>query len=62
MPDSRRMARLGSDIPTFPTGGIFLGAGLSGLDFCSLYVLIGNVRPTRELAHADPKADGKACR
>jgi hypothetical protein len=56
------MARLGSDIPTFPTGGIFLGAGLSGLDFCSLYVLIGNVRPTRELAHADPKADGKAGR
>jgi hypothetical protein len=56
------MARLGSDIVTFPTGGFFRGAGLSGLDFCSLYVLIRNDRPTRELAHAEPKADGKAGR
>jgi hypothetical protein len=56
------MARLGSDIATFPTGGFFLKSGLSGLDFCSLYVLIQNDRPTRELAHADPKTDGKAGR
>jgi hypothetical protein len=62
MLDSRRMARLGSDIATFPTGGFFHGGALIGLDFCSLYVLIPNVRPTRELAHADPKADGKARR
>ena len=62
MLDSRRMARLGSDIATFPTGGFFHGAGSIGLDFCSLYVLIRNDRPTRELAHADPKADGKAGR
>jgi hypothetical protein len=62
MLDSRRMARLGSDIATFPTGGFFLKSGLSGLDFCSLYVLIQNDRPTRELAHADPKTDGKAGR
>jgi hypothetical protein len=41
---------------------IFLGAGLSGLDFCSLYVLIRNDRSTRELAYADPEADGKAGR
>jgi hypothetical protein len=41
---------------------IFFGAGVSGLDFCSLYVLVGNDRPTRELAHADPKTDGKAGR
>jgi outer membrane lipase/esterase len=41
---------------------IFNGAGLSGLDFCSLYVLIRNDRPTRELAHADPEADGNARR
>jgi hypothetical protein len=55
MLDSRRMARLGSDIATHPTGGFFHGAGSIGLDFCSLYVLIDNDRPTRELAHADPK-------
>ena len=35
---------------------------LGGPDFCSLYVLIRNDRPTRELAHADPKADGKTGR
>ena len=54
------MARLGSDIATFPTGGFFHGAGSIGLDFCSLYVLIRHDRPTRELAHADPQTDGKA--
>src|SRR5947209_18406798 len=41
---------------------IFHGRASIGLDFRSLYVLIRNVRPTRELAHADPKADGKAGR
>jgi hypothetical protein len=39
------MARLGSDIATFPTAGFFHGAGSIGLDFCSLYVLIRNDRP-----------------
>jgi hypothetical protein len=62
MPDSRRTARLGSDIAIFPTGGFFHETGASGLDFCSLYVLIHNDRSTRELAHAHPKADGKTGR
>jgi hypothetical protein len=53
------MARLGSDIAIFPTGGFFHGRALIGLDFCSLYVLVRNDRPTRELAHTDPKTDGK---
>jgi len=59
MPDSRRTARLGSDIKTFPTGGFFHEEASIGLDFCSLYVLIRNDRPTCELAHADPETDGK---
>lgn len=54
------MARLGSDIAAFQTGRFFLRDHLAGLDFCSLYVLIQNDRSTRELAHADLKADGKA--
>jgi HAMP domain-containing protein len=62
MLDSRRMAQLGSDSATFPTGGFFHGVGLIGLNFCSLYVLIWNDKPTRELATADPEADGKAGR
>jgi hypothetical protein len=33
------MARLGSDIAIFPTGGFFHGRALIGLDFCSPYVL-----------------------
>jgi hypothetical protein len=41
---------------------IVSGADMSGLDIRSLYVLVRNDRPTRELAHADPKADGKARR
>ena len=32
MPDSRRTARLGSDIATFPIGGFFRGAASIGLD------------------------------
>src|SRR6266550_1092832 len=44
MLDSRRMARLGSDIVTFPTGGFFQGGASIGLDLCSLYVLIRNDR------------------
>jgi hypothetical protein len=62
MPDSRRSTQLGSDVATFPTGRFFLSHNSGGLDFCSLYVLIRNVRPTRELAHADPEADGKTGR
>jgi hypothetical protein len=63
MLDSRRMARLGSDIATFPKReDFFSGAGPNGLDFCSLFVLIQNDRPTRELAHADPKTNGKTGR
>jgi hypothetical protein len=62
MPDSRRTAQLGSDIVPPSNWMIFLGWGLSGLDFCSSYVLIRNDRPTRELAHADPETDGKTGR
>ena len=52
MLDSRRTGSLGSDSAASPTGRFFSAPGLNGLDFCSLYVLIQNDRPTRELAHA----------
>jgi hypothetical protein len=47
------MARLGSDIATFPTGGFFHEEASIGLDFCSFYVLFRQC-PT------DPRAG--ACR
>jgi hypothetical protein len=41
---------------------IFSAPDLNGLDICSLFVLIQNERPTRELAQADPEANGKTGR
>jgi hypothetical protein len=53
------MARLGSDIATFPTGGFFHGGTSIGLGFSSLYVLIRNVRPTREPTSRSPSELGE---
>ena len=56
--DSRRTADHGSDPPPSFTISPIFSTGRTRL-FCSCYVLIGHDRPTRELAHADVKANGK---
>jgi hypothetical protein len=59
---ARGVAGACSDRTKPPNDLFFRFFNLGGLDNRSLYVLIRNDRPTRELAHADPKTDGKAGR